>query len=723
MTTVDLSTIDHHPALEEIVDILSRKTQNNDRPFFRVLVAYFLGKMAASQRTTINTKDRGSLPVNIYALCLAMSGAGKGHSVNLIEDSILAGFRTRFLSETFPNIAEVNLVEIAGDRALRKNTPEEEELERVRKEFTRLGALAFTFDSGTAPAVKQMRQKLLMANAGSINLQIDEIGSNLIANTEVLNVFLELYDQGKVKQKLTKNTAENERMEEMEGKTPTNMLLFGTPSKLLDGSKTEDEFYSFLETGYARRCLFSYGTRKRAAADLTPEEIYRKLVDNKNQSVINKWSQHFFNLADPAKFGWTLEVSDEVGIELITYKIQCEKIADELPEHEEIKKAEISHRYFKALKLAGTYAFIDEATEITKDTLWKAIKLVEESGQGFERIFSREKNYTKLAKYLAATKSELTHADLTEALPFYKGGQAMRQELMNLATAWGYRNHIIVKKTFEQGIEFFRGESLEEVDLDAVRVSYSDHVAFNYRSEEVKFKALHKLTQHNGYHWINHWLDRGRTGEGHRTEENATVGFDLIVIDVDEGTPLATAQELLEEYTYLMYTTKRHTDEANRFRIILPMNYRLELDAEDYREFMENVYTWLPFEVDTATNQRARKWESFNGSHFYNEGHHVDALKFIPKTVRNEEYAASVVKLENLDNLERWFAQKMVQGKRNNYMLRFAMLLFDSGMPYNDIEQRVLEFNSKLSNGLSNDELKQTVLVSVAKKFANQPAP
>ena len=83
--------------------------------------------------------------------------------------------------------------------------------------------------------MKQLRHKLLLANCGSINLQIDEIGSNLIGSVDVLTLFLELYDQGIVKQKLTKNTAENQRGEELDGKTPTNMLLFGTPAKLLDG--------------------------------------------------------------------------------------------------------------------------------------------------------------------------------------------------------------------------------------------------------------------------------------------------------------------------------------------------------------------------------------------------------------------------------------------------------------------------------------------------------
>lgn len=713
----DISTVEHHPVIEEIVDLLCTRTQNNDRAFFRVPLAYFFGKMAASQRAMIITKDRGSIPVNIYALSLAVSGAGKGHSINLIEEGFLEGFRKRFLNETFIEISNKHLVEMAQDRAIRKDTPEEEEMLRVEKEFARLGALAFTFDSGTTPAVKQMRQKLLMANAGAINMQIDEIGSNLISNTEVLNAFLELYDQGKIKQKLTKNTAENERMEELDGKTPANMLLFGTPTKLLDGAKTEDEFYSFLETGYARRCLFSFGHRYRASDNKTPEEIYFQLISNQNVQVISKWGAHFEKLADPDKFGWKIYVEDEVGIELMKYKIHCERKADLLPEHEEIQKAELSHRYFKALKLAGAFAFIDESPEITMDLLYHAIKLVEESGMAFERIFTREKPYAKLAKYLADSRTEVTHADLTEALPFYKGSQSNRNELMTLASAWGYRNAIIIRKTYEQGIEFFKGETLKEVDLNKLRVSYGTHVAYNYLSEEISFANLGKLAGMSGFHWVAHHLVNGEDGEGHRNETNVIPGFDLVVLDVDNGFSLDAARELLKDYSYLIYTTKRHTEEANRFRIVLPMNYRLELDEEDYSEFMKNVYSWLPFEPDTSTAQRCRKWESFNGQQFFNEGQLVDALQFIPKTSRNEEFRENMVKLGNLDNLERWFAQRMVTGNRNNLMLRYAMTLVDSGMSYNEVEERVIDFNSKLDNKLPDNELRSTVLVTAARKI------
>lgn len=720
----DLDTIPHHPMIEEVVDVLCNKTQNTDRGFFRVMFCFFLAKMASSMRAMVVTKDRGEIPVNLYALSLATSGSGKGHSVGILENEFIKGFRDRFMTDTFPMVAEQKLAKIAAERFARKtDSTEEDELTKVKAEFERMGALAFTFDSGTPPAVKQMRHKLLMADAGSINLQIDEIGSNLVGSTEILNLFLELFDQGLVKQKLTKNTNESIRGEELEGKTPTNMLLFGTPTKLLDGGKTEDEFYSMLDTGYARRCLFAYGHRQRAADSLTPAQIYANLISSANQGIVDKWTGHFTLLADPTKFGWKIYVEDDVGIELLTYRCECERIADALPEHEEIKKAEISHRYFKVLKLAGALAFCDESSELTMDHLYQAIKLVEESGVAFERIFAREKNYVKLAKYLSTSGCELTHADLNETLPFYKGSQSARTELMNLAMAWGYKNHIIVKKMFIEGIEFFRGETLKETSLDQVIISYSDHQAYRYRSEKVAFDQLHNLTQMPNYHWINHALVRGETGEGHRLEENAIPGFNMVVIDVDKGPTVHMVRELLKEYTYLIYTTKRHTDDEHRFRIVMPINYQLEMDAEEYKEFMSNVFSWLPFEVDLQTNQRARKWMTHQGQYCYNEGELLDALKFIPKTSRNEEFRNSVVKLENLDNLERWFAQRMVSGNRNNQMIRFAMMLVDSGFSYQVVEQRVMDFNDKLDNKLSVDELRQTVLITVAKKIQSNNTP
>lgn len=716
----DLSKVSHHPAIEEIVDVLCNKTQNTDRGFFRVEMAYFLGKMAASMRVEVTTKDRGTFPVNIYALALATSGFGKGHSVNVVETEILKPFKKRFMEDTMPTISDDNLYQLAVDRAVRNGTEEATELDKMSAEYKRAGAYPYTFDSGTAPAVKQLIQKLKLANAGAINLQIDEIGSNLVANVEVLTLFLELYDQGLVKQKLTKNTADSERAEELEGKTPTNMLLFGTPSKLLDGGQTEDQFYSFLDTGYARRCLFGIGHHDRKAFhSQSPQEIYDRLIKPTNNAAIAKWADRFEKLADPAKHGWKIQVDDIVGVASLTYKIECEKAADLLPDHAEIQKAELSHRYFKALKLAGAYAFVDGSTQLEMEHLMMAIKLVEESGVAFQSILNREKTYVKLAKYIANCGTEVTHADLHEALPFYKSGQAARNEMMGMAMAWGYKQHIIIKKTFIDGIDFFRGETLQKTNLDEMSVAYGDHWAFNYTGDVAPFDKLDTLmlaAQENGeaMHWTNH-----RFKNGHRAEEHVIPGFNMVVLDVDGGVSLETCHELLKEYKFMTYTTKRHTEEENRFRLVLPINYHLELDSDEYKQFMNLLMEWLPFSTDESANQRAKKWlTNPDGKvHFNLDGEVLDVLPFIPKTTKNEQHRAQMKEVQSLDNLERWFAGRIANGNRSNQMIKFALTLVDSGYDLMTVNKMVHAFNGKLQEPLPENELDTTIMVTVAKRY------
>ena len=712
---IDLSNVTYAPVIEEITDVLCNKTQNVDKGFYRVEVAYFLAKMASSMRASIKTKDRGVVPVNVYALTLASSGYGKGHSVNIMENEFIKGFRRKFLEETMPEVARQHMDKIAQERAIKNNTDESIERDIIETEYKKLGSYPFTFDSGTSPAVKQLRDKLLIAAAGSINLQIDEIGSNLINNTEVLNVFLELFDQGLVKQKLIKNTVDNTRNEEREGGTPTNMLLFGTPAKLLDGGETEDTFYSFLDTGYARRCLFAIGkTNKRAIYTMTPEQIFAKLTDPSNSSTVFKWAQKFTQLADLSHYNFQMGISDATSVELIGYKRDCEIAADELPEHEEIQKAELSHRYFKALKLAGALAFVDESPEVTLKHLHQAIKLVEDSGKSFESILTREKPYMKLAKYIASTNNEVTHADLTEALPYYKSSTNSRNEMMGLAVAWGYKNHIIIKKSFVDGIEFFKGETLKPIDFDKILLSWSTDFAFNYQTEKAPWDKLDTLLLGSNLNWCNHGFVNG-----HRCNECTIPEFNIIVIDVDGTATLKATQELFKDYKYIIYTTKSHgKDGQDRFRLILPLNYTLEFNNDDYKEFMNNIIKWLPFKIDETSNQASKKWLSNDkGQIFKNDGECLDALKFIPRTSRNEQFEKDYSKIESMDNLERWFASRMVPGNRNNMMYKYAMALVDSGMDYNTVAEKVKRFNKQSGCNLAAEELNSSILTSIAKRF------
>jgi len=707
--------MEYHPASEQLVQILCDKTQNTNPLFFRVIVAYYFCQVASMMRCNINTLDRGEIPVNMYAINLMISGGGKGRSTNIMEEQVINQFLERFTEETFHLLAEENLPILSQRRAARKSEDPDDELIRTRKEFKDLGPMVTSFDSATAPAVKQARDKLLMANAGSLNLQMDEVGSNLSSSMEALITMLELYDVGKVKAKLIKNTKDNSRVEEIKGRTPANMLLFGTPPRLLDGGKTEEEFYTFLETGAARRCIYGYARVHDKEQGLTPALILARNTDKSANSFIETLSDQLYALADISFVNKNLHVSEEVTLLFIEYQLACEARADLLPEHDDMRKAELSHRYFKAMKLAGGYAFIDSSPDLSLEHAYFAIKLVEDSGDAFEQILTRDRPYVKLARYLADIKRPVTQPDLVQDLPFYKGSQQQKQEMLQLAIAHGYQNNILIKKSYSDGIEFLRGETLVKTDLHKMRVSWSTDIAQGYRDDIAEFSKLHMMAQRPDIHWCSHYFK-----DGHRCDDATIAGFNLIVLDVDGGVDMNTAMTLLRDYKALFYTTKRHTAADHRFRIVMPTNYHLELDGADFKEFMHNIFDWLPFGVDDQSGQRARKWMSNAGTYTYQDGQNFDVLPFIPKTTKNETFKARVLDQQGMSNLERWVINNIGDGNRNNMLLRYAMILVDAGFDYNGVLNKITELNNKLPDKLADGELLSTVMVTAGKALAKK---
>ena len=709
----------YHPLSEKMVDILVRKVNNDNRHFFRILVAYYLSKVASMMRCNIQTNDRDVIPVNTYVLNLMISGTGKGHSTNILEREFISHFKKAFLDTVFPKKAEEHIRTLAEEKARARcnagqtmlSLPEEVaiQLDKFEKHFDRLGELAFSFDSGTAPAVKQMREKLLLASAGSMNFEIDEIGSNMGGNVDVLNTFLELYDVGMIKQKLIKNTVENIRSEELPGNTPTNLMMFGTPTKLLDGGKTEEEFKQFLETGYARRLLFGYTTSTHRKQHTTADERYDQMVDSTLATDIADIQKIFSNFAK-RPFNPILEMSKANSIYLIKYQMQCENLADDLKEHKSTHKAEMMHRYYKVLKLAGAYAFTDGATEIGQNHLDYAISVVEDSGEAFHTMMRKQGPYERLAHYLADCDKEVTQHELIEELPFYKGSEHQRKDLMTLAMSFGYKNNIIIRKRAVDNIEFFSGETLAETDLTSMTAGISTDIAYNYVTEHPPFDQLYKLTTAPGYHYTSHGFVNG-----HRKSENAIPGFDLLILDCDGDVSISTAKILLEDYTFLISTTKRHTDEMNRFRLILPISHRIKLNPREYSRFMTNVFEWLPFPVDEAAKDIARKWAAHPGHYEYNDAAIIDATLFIPETKKSDEIKAQI-SANGIGNIERWFMSHTSTGNRATHLYRYGMVLVDAGLTIGEIVEKLENFNNSLEVPLPEDQFRNGTVKSISKE-------
>jgi len=713
----DFNQFEHHPMSEKIVQVMQDRTQSDEALFYRLMVANHFAMAAAQMRCDMRMPEGNKVPVNMYSVELAPSNFGKSRTAAIMTDEVLNQFSRTFVDQTFPILSERNIDKLAVKRANRRATDPDEERETMVGEYNRAGPLMFCFDSGTGPGAKQLRHKLLLADAGALNLIVDEIGLNMGKNSEMIDLFMELYD-GKTGNALNKNTKENPRNSELKGVTPANMLLFGTDNKLFDGGFMEAAFLSLLKSGYARRCFFSYVDENMKKKIVEGAEALERAKRASDSTVLEEVSDHVHQLADIINNRKTLIIPDTTAELMYGYKANCEKRAMKLKRAQNLEKTELESRFFKTIKLAGAYAFIDDAIEISVEHLKAAIKVAEESGEAFIRMLTQDKPHVKLAKHIADLQENVTHSDLTEDLSFYPRAANQRADMLTLAISWGYKHNVLIKKEFTDGIEFLRGETLEETNLNKMILSYSDDIATGYQNETPEWDELYKLTQATGYHWVNHHLEGG-----HRTEDTAREGFNMVVIDVDGGVDMSIAKELLKDYKALFYTTKRHDPQnGHRFRIILPTNYVLKLDKSDYKQFMQSLYDWLPFDVDDGTGQRARKWLAHAGHYEYVEGELLDVLPFIPKTTKNQELRQVINETSNLDNLERWFINNIGDGNRNNQLLKFAMVLVDAGNDFNTVRQKVLEFNNKLPDKLEEQEIMNTIMVSAGKAMARQHA-
>jgi len=714
---MDFNKLEHHPLSEMIVEAIADKIGTNQLDFIRIHTSFFLTTMASMMRTTIQLPNTDPEPVCFYGMNLAPSGFGKGFSTKLLKNSVTGAFMDQYLRETSREIASSSLSALALKRALAAGADiaEEEAIYKghVEREFMECGAYMPTFDSATIAAVKQARTKIQMGSTGSLNLQMDEIGSNLLGQQEVLTLFLELFG-GHVENKLIKNTKESLRTEVLKGITPTNMMLFGVDTSLFDDGKVEEALLNMLDIGYARRCFFGYILEGALhnVPKLTPQELLDKAKKGNATTTLETISDNLEALCHVDNANKIIHVPDDTALLYYAYANECAERAKKLKPHKTLEIAEMRQRQWKVLKFAGTYAFIDNTDELTVDQLSAAIKVGEESGNSFKLMINREKPYIRLAKHLATIGTTVTQADLMEQLPYFKGPKNARDDMLVNARAWGYGQSILIMKEYADSVERYTAKTLQPTNLNELIVSTSYNTVHDYIPRHLKWEDLAVMSQDDSLQWCNHHLI-----DEYRQDNNAIPGFNLIILDVDNGTTLQLARSMLRKYKAMYYTTKRHKNKHHRFRIILPTNYKLELEPELYKEFMNNLNETLPFEVDTVTGQMSRKWSSCEGQYGETEGELFDVLPYIPQTSKNEERIQRFKDMDSLGNLERWVMMNTEEGNRNNQLLKFALILVDGGLSYKKIIQHVGELNDKFSDSLEYNELSSTVFTTVRKKI------
>lgn len=688
---------------------------DNDSPhFFRLLTAYYLGKIASNMRAVIELPPNMGNPVilNTYCINLAPSGYGKGFSTATLEQNVLNPFRERFSAEIINRRKQEIIAKFAREIEIEKGCSPEEAVDKAEAKLKAMGVFKFSFSEATVPALKQQRYLLIQLKAGALSLEMDEVFDNLSGNKDVLTTYLELFDSGYTKDKLIKHTKEQEHFDDLVGATPANMMLFGTASKLLEGGVIEQEFDSMIVKGYARRPLFGFTVQPPNINTISGKELYTRMQAQSPHIELNAIGVKLGALANFKNLSKKLAIDKDTFIYYLDYKLKCKKEAEGM-RNNEMLSSEISNKHFKALKLAGVYAFADQSDYVTQAHLDQAIALVEDSSVQFSQLIKRPSPHIRLADYILTADRSLTLSDLEAECPYYKGTMLKKKEILDLAISYAYsQSNLITVTKSASGIDVVNGSKLKSTDLDKMIISASKEISDNYLNKEIPFGDIDKIACQSGVHWVNHKVDESRR----RREDTMVEGFNMIVLDVDSTATVQEVTRVLKEYAYFIYTTKRHTNVEHRFRIILPISHILYLSSENYAELLTNIYSWLPFDVDTATNQRCRKWLSHNGKHKYNEGKVLNVLHLVPNTAKAVDYNNRLKTQTNIPRLARWFLNNTSNGNRNNQLLKYAFALLDAGIDKAKTMEQVLELNSQLPEPLPEIRINNTIGVTVAKR-------
>ncbi len=587
----------------------------------------------------------------------------------------------------------------------------------IRKSIESLGVPYLYFEEGTSPAFKQCRSALVRVPYGSLNFIVDEYFGVDASNAEVMQDMIKTYDVGQLKQKLIKHSSETPRHIDGAGNVPTNMLLFGTGTQL-GNPLQHDELLRNLDGGLARRTIFAY-SRDGYKPPLTGQEKLDSFKLTGNPVVLKQFTDAISRMIAPGKQDLAIYMDDASSLYMLEYQHDCEQRAEKV--RDKILNAELKHRYMKVSKIAAGYAAWDGDTSVSIPHLQAAMKMVEEGEEHLTRIVHTIPLHARLAEYLVEVGIELTMSQLMSKLPWFKGTAQAREEMLLLASEYGYSNSIIINQEVRNGITFYSAEGITPTDLNAISLSIGHDQAYNYRNGTTTWDRVGIVMTEQGTHWVNHWLQAG-----HRKSENVVPGFNIIALDIDNqpgesNVPMQAAKDMLSDYKFMMYESKSSTPEFNRYRIVMPISHYLKLAEPIYNKFMTNIYDWLPIPLDEGTNQRCRKWLGYDSVPYYNEGKLLPAIDFLPETEASVRLQKQTNAMGDVTHVERWFVRQIAKGRpRNQSLIAYALMLVDSRRPQAVIEQAVLELNKRLSPALPEKEIKATIFVTVAKAVAAQ---
>lgn len=587
--------------MPEIIKAIAESIPSQNIPY-RMKVGLAISELmlfASQFRINIKHWNGSSIPINSIMFCIAKSGASKDSSLNATRKCFESGY------DILNNIRNEQAIQRAIKEAEQEGY-DAPELFAFYKDFYFPPNPLFAAIS-TSEGFVQHLNDLSEDPIGAGYTYSGEVGAELASNinlTEIIKLLAELYDEGKKEVKLLK-ARENQSREIKE--FPVSALFIGSQDNLLFDDTIKRKFKTEFTTKLARRSFVIFvneGIIPPVYDSIKEMLKAEKFIEDEavsNREAVNDYIEHLtINLLN-TKIDH-LKVSKEVRDLFTLYKKYNEAVAETIDTQLPITKLTRAHLQWKAFKLSGALAIIDQEDTIKLSHYRAAIEFVElinDDVSLFEKEMVKEP-YELFADYVRMYAIDnsftITLHNLRKAgfIPMRGTSNAQLNELIKLVNSYDENGIYTLDK---DSIHFQLIEKTDKILLSYVECSGNKQqrarkCSTGYICEELCFTDLKQmLTGDYAYSPF-------RFTNGVRGKDNIDSGCKWIVLDIDTSEISDTEAHLL--LSDLNHYIVRTSDKNNpyKFRVLIELDTEVNIPDIQWRPFITAIIKDLGLVAD-----------------------------------------------------------------------------------------------------------------------------
>lgn len=550
-------------------------------------------------RINIKHWNDSIIPINSIMFCIAKSGASKDSSLRAARKCFDSGYK--IINDFRNNSAIERAKEMAREAG--NDIPDRF---AGYKEFYIAPNPLFVAISTTEGFIQHLND-LSNDKIGAGYIFSGEIGAELANNTnltENIKVLAELYDEGTKEVKIIK--ARENQSKEVKN-LPVSALFIGSQDNLLYDDTIKKKFKTEFTTKLARRSFFIF-----VHEDIVTNEynsisemirIEQEIEDNakRNRQEVSEYIEGLTQELIDYPYN-TISVNPEVRNLFTLYKKYNEEIANTIDNQYPIAKLTRTHLQWKALKLSGALALIQQSDTIEVEHYKAAIEFVELINNDvliFEKELVKEPyelfaNYVRMYAIDGEYTINLHNLRKSGFIPMKGQSNLHMKELVKLVNSYDkYGNYSINNDSIT-----FK----ELVKKDTILLSYlpcsgtkkQRTVKCNegFQCEELQFSDLEEMLS-GDYAYSPFEFKNGVRGK-----DNIISNCKWIVLDVDSS-------EITDEEAHILLSDINHyvvrtsnKDNPNKFRVLVELDIDVNISDIQWKLFISSIANDLGLVAD-----------------------------------------------------------------------------------------------------------------------------